>query len=315
MSRLPDRLDFIPIHKLSTGEAGFFNKGIWLVRCKQNGKTYIEKRIGKNCIRSGHAAREARAMAACNQPNLIAMFAANLDTCRLDYGSIYMQHCELGSLHDLLERFAQKRIGICEGFLWKVLWDVALALCYLQSGVDATQEAMNYRALSQRDKKRGWDAIMHRDIKPDNILLTWKGAETQYPTVVLADFGCSVVSSDVVSDEMTAFTKAFAAPEAPKYTETSDVYSLGLSVCCLAGLKDVPNRDYSGLRGDAAKLYGNHINYVLRKCLERDHRNRPSALELPSLVARENAKAREKIEERSKGGNIRREKLPDWAFA
>lgn len=68
--------------------------------------------------------------------------------------------------------------------------------------------------------------IIHRDIKPHNVLLDWEG------NVKLCDFG---VSGEVVNSLATTFTGTsyYMAPErimGQPYTVTSDVWSLGLTL-------------------------------------------------------------------------------------
>ena len=67
-----------------------------------------------------------------------------------------------------------------EAFLWHVLHSMANALCYCCYG---TNEPSAY--------KRGWDGIVHMDIKPENMLLATPDLDTDhlYPCVKLADFG------------------------------------------------------------------------------------------------------------------------------
>lgn len=67
-----------------------------------------------------------------------------------------------------------------EAFLWHVFHSMANALCYCCYG---TNEPSYH--------KRGWDSIVHMDIKPENMLLAAPDLDTHqlYPCVKLADFG------------------------------------------------------------------------------------------------------------------------------
>ena len=177
------RSDFVTVRHLSAERAGGFNRGIVLVRCRRNDKHYIEKRIGLREIRSGHAAREARAMTLCRHPHIVEAYFADLTTQRgRDYGSIYMAHCELGSLDSMIARFDARHARLPEGFIWKVFFDMATALCYLQTGMKSSRAAMEGHPINER--RSGWDKILHRDIKPANIFLTSKYQDTQYLSLI-----------------------------------------------------------------------------------------------------------------------------------
>lgn len=70
--------------------------------------------------------------------------------------------------------------------------------------------------------------LVHRDIKPSNILIT------AYGTPVLADFGISSSLAHVASDDLTAMSVPWSAPEVidetTNGTVASEVWSLGATV-------------------------------------------------------------------------------------
>ncbi|KAF1967279.1 hypothetical protein BU23DRAFT_293090 [Bimuria novae-zelandiae CBS 107.79] len=183
--------------------------------------------------------------------------------------------------------FHQRHIPthIPEGMLWTVLWEQSLALCYLQTGINASRFASEGKPIRRR--REGWEAILHRDVKPANIFLTTRDQENQYPTTVLGDFGCSVMVRDRVSSVMTAWTKPFAAPEEPRYTEMSDVYSLALSVHCMAIVRDMPDERREVRKANPAPGYSCVLNDLLARCLSTRPGDRPDVGYLPYLVLRE----------------------------
>jgi serine/threonine protein kinase len=120
-TKMAARKDFEVVKALGRNGGGC-NIGVFLVRNKNNGKIYIEKRIDKRSIRNGYAGRELRAMLQClSHPNIVQIRAYDLDYSRVEYGSFFMQHCEHGSLDGIIKRFASRNVRLPdEGFLWKV---------------------------------------------------------------------------------------------------------------------------------------------------------------------------------------------------
>ncbi|KAJ4368021.1 hypothetical protein N0V83_006376 [Neocucurbitaria cava] len=290
--------DYMVIKRLSSSKLGGNNQGVFLVKSNITNKSYIQKLVGKTAIDAGDAQREVRAMQqSIAHPNIVHLEVWNLDYQKLGYGSIIMQHCELGSLDMLIDQFNHHHKYLKdEGFLWKVLWDVSLALCFLYTGTDivTTRTCANDRVAVPI--QRGWNRIFHRDVKPGNVFLTWKHAGGQdkcpYPTAVLGDFGSSISDADIRVGRVRANTNsrgtpAFDPPESPMYDERSDVYAMGLILHCLARMQQVsvesPEfREYHPVPQtfrDRALL-----TYVLKKCLAVHPIGRPMPNELPFLV-------------------------------
>jgi serine/threonine protein kinase len=81
--------------------------------------------------------------------------------------------------------------------------------------------------------------IMHRDIKPDNILICNEGIENREDWVMkLIDFGCAVPGTE---REGMVGTVGYMAPEimTEKYSVKVDVYSLGAVLYEMLTLKDI----------------------------------------------------------------------------
>lgn len=83
--------------------------------------------------------------------------------------------------------------------------------------------------------------VLHRDVKPANVVLSWRRGSTAHPRAVLVDFGLAAfheaagvrvsTSSDSSSEHTSGLgTAGYAAPEqaGSGYSSSADVYSLGL---------------------------------------------------------------------------------------
>jgi serine/threonine protein kinase len=280
------RTSYTPIDRAPQGVGGNNNLGILIVRHTRSHKTYIEKRIRPSAIIFGDIQREIRMMQqARSHPNIVSIADFDLSYKTLGYGSVFMQHCELGSLDALISRYRSRGKWIAdEGFAWKVLWDLSIGLAYLWTGQGASTVRRAAAAGDAVPSKRGWDPIVHRDIKPSNVFLTWHDAidNVPYPTVLLGDFGCAVTSQGRrARTGLPQNDVDFAPPEFPSYSEFGDVYALALTVVCVGWIKQSPPKREM-LNGWASE----GMEMVLRKCLKREQTSRPSPGELPKYVWR-----------------------------
>lgn len=112
---------------------------------------------------------------------------------------------------------------------------------------------------------RQFPPIIHRDIKPQNIIFTEQGE------IALIDFGISRTYSETESEDTLCFgTKYFAAPEQYGFSQTdcrSDIFSLGIllhwlltgSVEVNKGQQDIPDR---------------RLAQVIKKCTAFDPQDR-----------------------------------------
>lgn len=122
-------------------------------------------------------------------------------------GYLVMELATGGSLRDLLKRRSS------------VPWPEALRIMIpVARGVQAAHDA----------------GVLHRDIKPDNILID------RFGNPRLSDFGIAVLAASMTTTVNTPTTVAHAAPEileGQRATEASDVYALGSTLHTLvAGL-------------------------------------------------------------------------------
>ncbi|MDQ3862623.1 MAG: serine/threonine protein kinase, partial [Actinomycetota bacterium] len=148
--------------------------------------------------------REGRAAARLSHPNIVRVFDAGqgeLDGHEVSY--IVMEYVPGGDFKDLMERCGP----LPENLLSRVGADIAAGLAHAH--------------------ERG---IIHRDIKPRNILLDERGAPK------LADFGIARALDGTTShNRPTSYlgTAAYSSPEqlrGERVTPKSDVYSLGATL-------------------------------------------------------------------------------------
>jgi serine/threonine protein kinase len=311
---------------LSKAEHGFRggsqNVGVYVVRHRPTGETCVEKRVTACQNGASSIYSEINTMVQLrDHPNIVTIMESDTAHLPETYGSIWMRHCELGSLDTLVMRYNARNMHLQdEGFLWKVFWDISQALCYLSTGQDhkkTRDDAMQGRPVEGRG--RGWNAVRHRDVKLANVLMTWSRPSSDnpmsgYPTVLLCDFGCSVRSTDISLNTPAArmlqrANVAFEPPES-SYSGSGDVYGLGLILHCLALMQQVPDvvisdREsspfgyFSHFHGELESLVGN--------CLIPSPADRATQVNLPMMVWEGYQDWRS---DRSDNG----ESLPAWAF-
>ena len=202
--------DFVPgytiVKQLNT--PGALNEGIFEVEKfegRRAGQRCILKRIAFYRGRRGRLnLREIEILQVLKHPNIVKFIDGCIPRGPEGVAELYIEYCDRGSLQDLLNRYIRYNKDydydhhpyeyIPEAFLWEFFRSMASALAYLHFGVDP-DDFDNPPAVD-----KDWPYILHRDIKPDNMLLkstpsTIDSRDRQrssYPTVVLADFVSSI---------------------------------------------------------------------------------------------------------------------------
>uniref|UniRef100_A0A8C7JL68 Dual specificity mitogen-activated protein kinase kinase 2 n=1 Tax=Oncorhynchus kisutch TaxID=8019 RepID=A0A8C7JL68_ONCKI len=201
--------DFHRICELGAGNGGVVNK----VCHKPSGLVMARKLIHleiKPAIRN-QIIRELQLLHECNSPYIVSFYGAFYSDGEI---SICMEHMDGGSLDQVLKE--AKRIP--EEILGKVSIAVLRGLAYL------------------REKHH----IMHRDVKPSNILVNSCGE------IKLCDFGVSGQLIDSMANSFVG-TRSYMSPErlqGTHYSVQSDVWSMGLSLVELSiGRYPIPPPD------------------------------------------------------------------------
>ena len=200
---------------------------------------------------------------------------------------IFLEYCNAGDLHEVIEWYYEHNRSIPEGFVWTVFCHLSEALAYLHKG------------FPDRVGDR-WDTVLHRDIKPPNVFLTWPHGRRKYPDVLLGDFGMAALPSDPDFDpENDGGTYEWQPPEAPKTSTRADVWALGaiIHACCNGGPPISPKpRDYGGTyrswcRQPGAKKptniyprYSWSLQNWMTRALKKETLDRISSYELATLM-------------------------------
>lgn len=139
-------------------------------------------------------------------------------------------------------------------------------------------------------RKKYWNQIYHRDIKPGNIFLR---IDTQKGEIIakLADFGCSVSGQWTKlhkvleqASNASAFTPGYEPPEHPDFSVLTDVWQLALSFASVCTgtrrprSKAAPNDEWWDKLQPAGPNYTRELNDVMRWCLNEDKHKRPDSL-------------------------------------
>jgi len=212
-------------------------------------------------------AKEVRLIAGFHHPGLVTLF----DFVPIDGGpeAMLVMQCVEGA--DLASRIAGGPLA--PELTAEIGAAIAAALAHVHNG-----------------------GVMHRDVKPANILLPTEGVSAAQ-VAVLADFGIArlVDESNLTSTGLIVGTASYLSPEqahGAALAPSTDIYSLGLVLLeCLTGVRAFPG---TALESVAARLsadptipesVGAVWAPLLRSMLDRDAAARPSAAEVERTLS------------------------------
>lgn len=191
--------DFEGISLLGAGNGG----SVFKVLHKPSGVVLAKKviRLEVKLDAQQRILRELQVLFNCNSPYIVDFYGSFLCDGEIN---VLLEYMDASSLDMVL-----KRVG-------RVEEDVLGAICY------HVLRGLQYLQVTQK--------IIHRDVKPSNILVNTAGA------IKLCDFGVSGELTNTLANTFVG-TRSYMAPErliGNKYAVESDIWSLGLSLMELA---------------------------------------------------------------------------------
>ena len=253
--------DFIIERKLGEGHFGSVN----LVISQKTNKLYAMKQIKSSMYSNQQeyleVEREVKLLENLNHPHIIKYFSSFKENNDL---YIVTEYINSGCLYDLMKENTKQDKKIEEKKIWILLIQSLDGLLYLHE-----------------NKK-----IIHRDIKPDNLLLDGNG------DLKISDFGLSAINSEEADENLKChgtMTGAiqFMAPEVAggmKYDFKSDLYMLGLTFFLLM-TKRLPEKKiekegiFLPVMYDDVKIpdcYSEELKNFINKLLAKNPDDRPS---------------------------------------
>ena len=252
--------DFTIQRELGKGHFG----SVCLVVSNKTKKLYAMKQIKSSMYKSQNyleVEREVKLLENLSHPHVITYFSSFKENNDFYIVTEYINN---GSLLDLMKKNIQQKKHIEEKTIWILLIQSLGGLLYLH-----------------QNKK-----IVHRDIKPDNLLLDMNG------NLKISDFGLSAIISEEADENVKCHNTVtgaiqFMAPEVAmgkKYDFKSDLYMLGLTFFLLTTNRLPEKKLDMGIciipiKYEDAKMpdyYSENLKKIINKLLIINPEERPS---------------------------------------
>ena len=144
-SSISSKKDYIIIKKIGQGATAT----VYKVKCVHDNLIYAMKviPIDQLALHKQHLIlREALILKQIQHPNIIKFYGAFIEQSQL---FIITEYAEQGDINSIIEQQKQKKKHFSEKEIWRLFWDLSLAVLHLHS-----------------------HNILHRDIKSLNIFIT-----------------------------------------------------------------------------------------------------------------------------------------------
>mmetsp|Transcript_10744 Transcript_10744/g.20985 ORF Transcript_10744/g.20985 Transcript_10744/m.20985 type:complete len:308 (+) Transcript_10744:2518-3441(+) len=248
------------------------------VKRKSDGKVLVWKELiykRMNDREKNQLVTEVNILRELKHPHIVRYYDRIIDKSQ---GKIFivMEYCEGGDIGHLIKRCKQKRDYIGEDVIWKIFFQVVLAL--------------------KECHRRTTGRILHRDIKPGNVFL-----DASY-NVKLGDFGLArIFGENSVYAQTHVGTPYYMSPEQINeacYDEKSDIWSLGCLLYEIVTLHPpfeasshiaLATKIRAGLFERVPSRYSEELQNLIKWMLSVESLRRPSVddlLQLPQLSLR-----------------------------
>ncbi|KAI5286932.1 G2-specific serine/threonine protein kinase [Ascosphaera aggregata] len=277
------------LEKIGSGSFGIIRK----VKRKSDGFVLCRKEI--SYLKMSHKEREQllsefNILSSLRHPNIVAYYhREHLKPSQEIY--LYMEYCGGGDLRMIIKNLKASNRYAEEEFVWRILSQLVTALYRCHYGVNPPEAGTNVLGPPTNrptglKSKQAQVMILHRDLKPDNILLD----EDQ--SVKLGDFGLSKLmrSQDFASSYVG--TPFYMSPEicaGEKYTLYSDIWAVGCIMYELCA-KEPPfnarthiqliHKIREGRFPSLPSLYSAELRGLIASCLKVNPQQRPDTAAL-----------------------------------